>query len=158
MQKKEIVMMPLDSIKPYENNPRNNETAVDKVAESIKQFGFKNPIIVDKDNIIIAGHTRLKAAYKLGLEVAPVIVADDLDEEKAKAFRLADNKTSEFASWDFEKLEAELAELTGIDMESLGFTIDNEEIDIDGFFEDAEPKEKEPKMVTCPHCGEVFEV
>ena len=93
---------------PYSNNPRNNESAVDAVAASIKEFGFKVPIIIDKDNVIVAGHTRLKAAKKLGIETVPCLIADDLTEDQIKAFRLADNKVSEFAEWDFEALKAEL--------------------------------------------------
>jgi len=98
-------------LKPYFNNPRKNEDAVEKVAESIQAFGFKSPIIVDKNNVIIAGHTRLKAALKLGLEKIPVIVAKDLDEGKARAYRIADNRTSDFSYWDGEKLNRELEEL-----------------------------------------------
>lgn len=95
----------------YDKNPRINEEAVEKVAKSIQEFGFKNPIIVDKDNIIIAGHTRLKAALQLGMKEVPVIKAVDLNEKQVKAFRIADNKTSEFAEWDLEKLEGELKDL-----------------------------------------------
>lgn len=135
MESKKIIMMPLDSIKPYENNPRNNDGAVEMVAQSIKDFGFKNPIIVDKDNVIIAGHTRLKAAYKLGLKTAPVIVAEDLDEDKVKAFRLVDNRTAEVAAWDFDKLEEELK---AIEMPMEAFNFDFEAM---GFEAVEEPKE-----------------
>lgn len=152
-----IIEKKIEELREYENNPRHNEGAVDAVAESIKEFGFKVPIVIDSDGVIIAGHTRRKAALKLGLEKVPCIVADDLTPEQIKAFRLADNKTGELAGWDFEKLEAELADLAEIDMTAFGFVI-NEEVDIDEFFEDAEPKEKEPKTITCPHCGETFEV
>lgn len=110
-------------LKEYENNPRHNESAVDAVAASIENFGFKVPIVIDKDNVIIAGHTRLKAAQKLGLEKLPCIVADDLTEEQVKAFRVADNKTAELAEWDIEKLESELAELQDFDMEQFGFDL-----------------------------------
>ena len=109
---------------PYENNPRNNDEAVDYVAKSIEEFGFKVPIVVDKHNIVVAGHTRLKASKKLGLEKVPVIIADDLSDEKVKAFRLADNKVSEFATWDDKALEKELEELElelETDMEEFGF-------------------------------------
>lgn len=116
-----IYLVPIDEIVPYENNPRNNDSAVDKVAASIHEFGFKVPIIVDKDNVIVAGHTRLKAAQKLGIDSVPVIKADDLSEEQIKAFRLADNKTSEFAEWDFEALTAELEAISNIDMSEFGF-------------------------------------
>lgn len=110
---------------PYENNPRNNDDAVDAVASSIKEFGFKVPIIVDKNNVIVAGHTRLKAAQKLGLEEVPVIVADDLTPEQVKAFRLADNKVGELATWDFSRLEEEL---TNIDMDMGAFEFDLNEL------------------------------
>ena len=118
-------MIQITEIKPYENNPRKNDDAVDEVANSIKAFGFKNPIIVDKDMVIIAGHTRLKAALKLGLTMVPVIVASDLNEDQANALRLADNKTAEIAKWDKKKLEEELKqinwEILGIDMTDVGF-------------------------------------
>ena len=117
----EIIMMPVSSIRPYENNPRKNDNAVDKVAASIQEFGFKVPMILDKNGVIVAGHTRLKAALKLGLKEVPVILADDLTDEQVKAFRLADNKTAELADWDFEALEKELAEISDIDMTSFGF-------------------------------------
>ena len=116
----------INKIKPYENNPRINENAVDKVVNSIKEFGFQNPIIVDKDGVIIAGHTRYKASQKLGLKEVPVIVAENLTEEQAKAYRLVDNKTSEFAEWDENKLNAELYELlNNFKMEDFGFEFDD---------------------------------
>lgn len=145
----------INTLKPYENNPRNNDNAVDAVAASIKEFGFKVPIIVDKDNVIVAGHTRYKASQKLGLEVVPVIVADDLTEDQIKAFRLADNKTSELAGWDFTKLEEELAGIA-LDMSDFGFP-EPEDVNIDEFFTESEPTVKEPKKIQCPHCGEWFE-
>ena len=119
----QITNIEISKLKDYENNPRHNEGAVAAVAESIKQFGFKIPIIVDKDNVIVAGHTRKKAAVKLGLKEVPCIVADDLTPEQIKAFRVADNKTAELAEWDIEKLEEELAELTAFDfdMSKFGF-------------------------------------
>ena len=122
----QIKEMQIDSLKEYYNNPRINDAAVDKVAESIKEFGFKVPVVIDRDNVIICGHTRVKAARALGLAAVPVIVADDLTPEQVKAFRLADNKTGEFADWDFGKLDTELAELADIDfdMERFGFDLD----------------------------------
>ena len=115
-----VVEMPVSDLVPYENNPRNNDNAVDAVAASIREFGFKVPIIVDKDGVIVAGHTRLKAAKKLGIDVVPVIRADDLTEEQVRAFRLADNKTGELAEWDFEKLTEELSAIE-MDMQEFGF-------------------------------------
>ncbi len=119
-----VVEMKIDDVKPYENNPRNNEQAVQGVANSIQQFGWQQPIVVDKENIIIVGHTRYKAAQKLGLKVVPVVVAE-LSEEKAKAYRLADNKTNEAAEWNFDKLQDELIEIINIDMSDFGFDVDN---------------------------------
>lgn len=117
----DIFELKLSEITPYENNPRKNDEAVKLVAKSIEEFGFKVPIVVDKDGIIIAGHTRYKAAKKLGLEVVPVIRADDLSEEQVKAFRLADNKAAEVAEWDLEKLAEELQDIAEIDMDDFGF-------------------------------------
>lgn len=120
-----VIDKKITDLKEYENNPRHNESAVDAVAASIKEFGFKVPIIIDSDGVIVAGHTRLKAAQQLGLKSVPCIVADDLTPEQVKAFRLADNKTSELASWDFSALEIELSELSesdlDFDMSDFGF-------------------------------------
>ena len=154
----DIIWMDIDEVRPYEHNPRKNDGAVDAVAESISQFGFKSPIIVDADHTIIAGHTRLKAARKLGLEKVPVLVADDLMPEQVKAYRLADNKTSELSGWDFSMLDEELEGIAEIDMSLLGF-VEPQDLDIESYFADpAETKEKEPRIVTCPHCGETFEL
>ena len=117
----EIKNLKLSELKPYENNPRINDEAVKYVAESIKEFGFKVPIVVDKNNIIVAGHTRYKASKQLGLEEVPCIVADDLTDEQVKAFRLADNKAGEFAEWDFKLLAEELQGISDLDMEAFGF-------------------------------------
>ena len=123
-----VEQWPLDRIIPYANNPRQNDAAVDAVTESIRQFGFRVPIIVDRDGVIVAGHTRLKAAAKLGLATAPVHVAKDLSPEQVKALRLADNKTHELATWDFGKLAEEFKGLPAdLDLTAFGFT--QEEID-----------------------------
>ncbi|NLX54411.1 MAG: ParB N-terminal domain-containing protein [Planctomycetaceae bacterium] len=113
----------LDRVKPYEKNPRINDAAVDAVAESIRQFGFRQPIVVDAEGVIVCGHTRWKAALKLGLTEVPVHVAKDLSPEKIKAYRIADNKSSELAAWDLELLPIELADLQGMDfnLELIGF-------------------------------------
>lgn len=118
-----IINRKIDEIIPYKNNPRNNDEAVDYVAKSIEEFGFKVPIILDKNNIIVTGHTRLKAAKKLGLKEVPTIMADDLTDEQIKAFRLADNKVSEYATWNDDLLNIELQDLD-IDMTDFGFDID----------------------------------
>ena len=107
-------------LREYDNNPRNNDGAVDAVAASIREFGFKVPVIVDGDNVIVAGHTRVKAARELGMETVPCIIADDLTPEQIKAFRLADNKVGELAGWEIEKLGKELSEID-MDMSVFGF-------------------------------------
>jgi hypothetical protein len=116
-------MMNIADICPYERNPRHNEEAVDAVARSIKEFGFRNPVILDKDHVIVAGHTRVLAAKSLGLADVPCVIAEDLTPEQARAFRIADNKTAEIAEWDYEMLPIELKELQGggFDMSLLGF-------------------------------------
>ena len=116
-----IVELSIHDLVPYENNPRNNIEAVEYVANSIEKFGFKVPIVVDTNNVIVAGHTRYMASKKLGLETVPCIVADDLTEEQVKAFRLADNKVSEIATWDDELLAIELSDIVDIDMSDFGF-------------------------------------
>lgn len=121
---------PLDLI-PYENNPRINDYAVKKVMESIKEYGFTNPIIVDADMVIIAGHTRREASILAGLDRVPYIVRDDLTLEQVKAYRIADNKLAELSNWDDELLKKELFELQAVDysLEVMGFTeIDLKEI------------------------------
>ena len=118
-EKMNIVYKKVDDLVPYENNPRNNDEAVDYVANSIKEFGFKVPVVVDKDNVVVAGHTRLKACEKLGITEVPCIVADDLTEDQIKAFRIADNKVSEYATWDEEKLSQELSDIM-LDMTEFG--------------------------------------
>lgn len=121
--KLEIEYVDINSIKPYEKNPRKNDKAVEYVANSIKEFGFKNPIIIDKNNVIIAGHTRLESAKRLGMNEVPIIHADDLTDEQIKAFRLADNKVSEYATWNDDLLNIELQDLD-IDMSDFGFDLD----------------------------------
>lgn len=116
-----IVEKNINELVMYENNPRKNDEAVKYVAESISQFGFKVPVIVDKDNVIVAGHTRVKAARKLKLQTVPCIVADDLTPEQIKAFRLADNKVSELSDWDEDLLNDELDDICNIDMTVFGF-------------------------------------
>lgn len=115
-----LVQMKIDDLKMYENNPRKNDKAVDAVANSINSFGFKVPIIVDKNNVVICGHTRVKASKKLGMTEVPCVIADDLTDEQVKAFRLADNKVSELAEWDLDKLEEEL-KFIDMDMAQFGF-------------------------------------
>ena len=121
-----IELRPLSSVTPYDKNPRLNDDAVDAVAVSIREFGFRQPIVVDADGVIICGHTRFKAAQKLGLEQVPVHVATDLTPEQIKAYRIADNKTAELAEWNYDLLPIELAELQACnyDLGLLGFDQD----------------------------------
>lgn len=121
-----VKMMPIGDVVPYEKNPRLNDQAVDAVASSIREFGFKVPIVVDSKGVVVSGHTRLKAAKTLGLAEVPVIVADDLDDTKIKAFRLADNKVAELAEWDESLLIKELEELDDLnyDMGQFDFELD----------------------------------
>jgi len=123
-----VELRPITDIRPYANNPRLNDDAVDAVAASIRQFGFRQPIVVDAEGVIIVGHTRYKAALKLGLEKVPVHVATDLTPEQIKAYRIADNKTAELAEWNYELLPIELGELRAcnFDLGLLGF--DQEEL------------------------------
>lgn len=131
-----IVYKSVDELREYENNPRNNDKAVAAVAASIELAGFKVPIVIDGNGVIVAGHTRLKAAKQLGMQSVPCIIADDLTDEQIRAFRLADNKVSELAGWDFDKLEAELAQLRELDMSAFGFDDADDE-------DDDSPKERE---------------
>lgn len=130
----DIVNRRLAEITPYENNPRFNDEAVDAVAASIQEFGFKVPIVLDSDGVIVAGHTRWKAALKLQLETVPCVVADDLSPEQIKAFRLADNKVAELAYWNEEALAKELEGIADIDMSAFGFG--EEESDLGDEMED----------------------
>lgn len=158
MKKLEIKYIPIDDIKPYKNNPRLNEEAIPYVMNSIKEFGFKNPIILDKNNVIVAGHTRLESAKRLDMKEVPVIYADDLTEEQVKAFRLADNKVAEKSLWDYTKLDEELENILDIDMSMFDFE-NIEETNLDDFFEDNDnKKEKESKLIECPHCHKPIEL
>ena len=140
-----ILVLPISEVRPYEKNPRKNEKAVKYVKESIRQFGFKVPIVIDSNRVIVCGHTRLLAAKSLGMTEVPCIMADDLTDEQVKAFRLADNKVGEFAEWDLDLLGDELdaiADASDIDMGDFGFDLsDEEETEI---VEDEVPEEVEP--------------
>jgi ParB-like chromosome segregation protein Spo0J len=160
----QIEQREIDRIKPYDKNPRRNDKAIAAVAESIREFGFRQPIVVDKDGVIVVGHTRYKAALKLGLATVPVHVAADLTPQQARAYRIADNRTNEAAEWDVDLLPIELGELRdgGADMTLLGFT-DKElaeylkEFDTD--IEDGEGDAAgDAETVRCPRCGHEFPV
>ena len=143
----QIVNFKINDLIPYDKNPRKNDSAVKYVKESIKEFGFKVPIVIDNNHVVIAGHTRLKAAKELKLEEVPCIIADDLSEEQIKAFRLADNKVAEFSEWDMELLSGELEEILELDMEEFGFELklDDEEVVEDEFNEEL-PEEPQSKL------------
>jgi site-specific DNA-methyltransferase (adenine-specific) len=143
----------VEKLIPYVNNPRHNAEAVDYVAASIREFGFKVPIVVDKNLTIVTGHTRVLAAKKLGLEKVPCIMADDLTDQQIKAFRLADNKVGEFSGWDFEKLEIELEALGDLEMTEFGFYENGG--NIDDFFEDQKKDESQdpPKYQIIIECA-----
>lgn len=115
-----IVIKDISELKAYENNPRKNDQAVDAVASSIKEFGFKVPVIITNENVIVAGHTRIKACEKLGITKVPCIVADDLNEDQIRAFRLVDNRTAEIADWDLDKLKLEFDNIE-LDLDLFGF-------------------------------------
>lgn len=144
-----IIYKKIDEVIPYEKNPRKNDEAVKYVAESIKEFGFKVPIIIDSNNVIIAGHTRLKASKKLGYKEVPCIIADDLTPEQIKAFRLADNKVGEMAEWDLDLLNEELEDIIDINMEDFGFDLnldfEDKEVEEDDF-EVEVPEEPKAKL------------
>lgn len=135
----EVININVNELTPYENNPRNNNEAIQYVANSIKEFGFKVPLVIDKDNVVICGHTRLLAAKQLGMEEVPCTVADDLTDEQIKAFRLADNKVAEIATWDLGALVDELKDINFIDMEDFGF-LGADDLRTD-FFDEKEEKD-----------------
>ena len=146
MEKLKIEYVDINSIKPYKKNPRKNEEAIPYVMESIKQFGFKNPVILDKDNVIVAGHTRIESAKRLGITEIPCIYADDLTDEQIRAFRLADNKVAEIAEWDIDLLDTELDDILNIDMSDFGFDLDFEDEEEKEIIEDEVPEvPEEPK-------------
>lgn len=151
----EIINKKLDELIPYEKNPRLNDEAVKYVANSIKEFGFKVPIVIDKNNVIVAGHTRYKASKELGLKEVPCIIADDLNDEQIKAFRLADNKVSEMAEWDFDLLDEELEDILNIDMEQFDFTTSDIEWDSIGELTEETYEQPEHDMLECPKCHHI---
>ena len=145
MAEMKVVYMAVSELVPYENNPRNNEKAVEAVANSIREFGFKNPIIVDRQKVIVSGHTRRLAALKLGLDQVPVVYADDLTEGQIKAFRLADNRVAEMAAWDEDLLKEEMAK--AIDFEFGDYGFDQKDLD------EIVKKDVNIKTHKCPRCG-----
>ena len=147
----------IQDIKPYENNAKkHDETQIKNVAESIKQFGFVQPIVLDKNNEIVIGHCRYEASKLLGLEEVPCVRVDELTDEQVKKLRIVDNKANE-SPWDFDLLEQELENL---DMDDFDFLIATDMSDekLNDLFVDDETESKEPKKIQCPHCGEWFEI
>ena len=151
----QIIYLDINKIIPYNKNPRINKEAIKYVASSIREFGFKVPITIDENYVIITGHTRYEASKLLKLKKIPCIIVKDLDKDKIKAYRLADNKVSELARWDYNKLEEELKNIKDIKMEVYGFLNkedmmidwDNiEEIDIDNY------EKPDEKKCQCPYC------
>lgn len=151
-----IIEMDISEVIPYANNPRNNAAAIDAVAASIREFGFKVPVVIDRNNILITGHTRLEAAKKLGLEKVPAIRAADLTEAQVKAFRLADNKVGEIATWDDSALAAELQALDDLDfdMSDFGFSEDDLGDNTDDIADPEVPEDPDP--ITQP--GDLFQL
>ena len=156
-----IVNKPTAELKPYDKNTKkHDDVQINNVAESIKQYGFVQPIVIDKNNVVIIGHCRLLAAKKLKMSDVPCVCVEDLTKEQVKALRIVDNKSNE-SPWDFDFLADELADLdlSNFDFD-FGIDTDAEKsnVNIDDFFVDAEQKPKEPKKIQCPHCGEWFEI
>lgn len=155
----QIIQKKLADIVPYaKNTKKHDETQIKNVAESIKKYGWVQPIVIDNDGTIVIGHCRALAAERLGIEEVPCVVVSDLTEDEINALRIVDNKTNE-SPWDFDLLSAELPEIDLSDFEfdfnmPTNFTADM----IDDFFDEVDPKEKEPKKIQCPHCGEYFEI
>ena len=162
-----ITYKKIKDLKPYDKNPRKNDDAVPYVMNSIREFGWRVPIVIDKDNVIVCGDTRYKAAQRLGIEKAPCVIADDLTEEQITAYRLVDNKTQELSSWDFSKL---IEELTGLiedyDMTQFNFAPVGQDKDTEGISADQDLDEGEELDLgdfedeafkcTCPACGFKF--
>lgn len=157
-----VVWKDPNELTPYDKNARKNDETVPYLVNSIKRFGFRVPLVIDANGVVVCGHTRLKAALNMGMKKVPCVVADDLTKAEIKAFRLADNKIQEMSGWDFEALDLELEELKidfDGDMIDFGFG-DTDNLNPDDFFDDAGDKEKKKKTisVTCPDCGKTFEV
>ena len=148
--------VPVADVRPYEGNPRRNEQAVDAVAASLREFGWRQPIVVDADGTIVVGHTRLKAALALGMDEVPVVVASDLTPEQVAAYRLADNSTAELAEWDSELLAQELDGLADLDMSAFGFDAPVTEDMFGDDFSLPDVDEPQHKTVSLHMTGEMF--
>jgi ParB-like chromosome segregation protein Spo0J len=160
-----IELRKLSEITPYEQNPRLNDHAVDAMARSIREFGFRQPIVVDGEGVIVVGHTRYKAAQRLGLEKVPVHVVNDLTPEQIKAYRIADNKIAELSDWNYDLLPIELAdlqsasfnlELIGFDKNELNMLLNLESSNFVPASEGDQSRLDQKKSIRCPHCGQEF--
>lgn len=138
-----VIEKKVSELIPYENNPRYNDEAVQYVKNSIEQFGFQVPIVIDKDDVVVCGHTRLKAVEELGYETVPCVVADNLTEEQIKAFRIADNKVTEKSTWDIGLLQGEIQAIENIDMLDFGFN----EFELLAFTDDSEPERYDDELI-----------
>ena len=156
--KMELKEIKISEIKPYEKNTKKHpEEQIENVMESIRQFGFVQPLVLDDKNVIVIGHCRFEAAKKLGMETLPCYIAKDLSEKQIRRLRIIDNKSNESA-WDYINLDFELADLDfdGFSFD-FGHELTHDEDFFDGLLTEAEQKEKESKQIQCPHCGEWFE-
>lgn len=162
-----ITQVRISQIIPYENNPRDNEKAVEYVMESIANFGFKVPIILDENNVIICGHTRYKAAQRLNMELIPCIIATDLTQEQIRAFRIADNKVSEKSKWNEVLLKEEIQALEALNFDVLSIGFDDWEVEqmlnpvtlegLEDFFVTKDTEQSRKKKIMCPFCKKEFE-
>ena len=157
----------VDAVIPYASNPRNNDSAVLAVKSSIEEFGFVNPVLVDGEGVLIAGHTRLKAAVELGLKKVPVVVADHLSDKQVRAFRIIDNSTTSIAEWNEELLKLEMENLPEVDFQKYGLDIDMPQLfekNIDAYFEQTQEysggveasDEDDDECFCCPECEHEF--
>ena len=159
-----IVELQIDEIVPYKDNPRVNKDAINVVKNSLSKFGWQQPLVLDKDKEIVVGHTRYYAAHELGMKKIPCLIATDLDAEKIKAYRIMDNKSSEYASWNYGLLTKEMQdilELGGLDLTYTGFSdreIENmiDDIDVEIQADDEVARMDELNLITCPSCGHKF--
>lgn len=160
----DITWEPLELLQPYEGNAKKHTREnIEAIAKSIGELGFRNPILAWHDEegnaVIVAGHGRAEAAKRLQMDTVPVVFVDDLDDEQRRMLTLADNQTTLMTGWDMESLDKELEALAdAFDIEDFGFAPLGDAVDIDELFEEVEEQENNPKTITCPHCGEAFEV
>jgi len=159
-----IIELEIDEIRPYKDNPRVNKDAITVVKNSLSKFGWQQPLVLDKNNEIVVGHTRYYAAIELGMKKIPCLIADDLNDEKIKAYRIMDNKSSEYASWNYGLLTKEMQDILesgGLDLTFTGFSnneIDNmiDDINVELEDESSVARMDELNLITCPDCGHKF--